>query len=165
MKRSPLSAVAFWGTLGLNLALAAYSYARMPAQVASHFDASGAPNGWAPKAVLVSIHAGVVLLLGLLLVATGAALEGFPESRINLPNKDHWLAPERRAETFAWLRSHFDWFGAATFTLLLDLFAQILKMNLGFARGLEHPKVLLVCYVGFSLGWTAVLLRRFSLTD
>lgn len=154
------STLAFRTTFALNLALAAYSYAVLPAVVASHFDAAGHPNSYSPKAVLVGIHAGVVLLLGFMILLNATALR-MPSARINLPHKDYWLAPERREETLAWMDKQMQWFGAAIFTLMLDMFTQVLRMNLGRTRTLDHAWLSVVSFMVFCALWIGVMLRRF----
>ncbi len=156
-----LSAAAFWSAFVLNMALAAHSYQTLPAVVASHFDAAGHPNAYSPKTVLVGIHAGVVLLLGVLILINGAVMR-MPGARFNLPHKDYWMAPERREETLGWLETQMQWFGAGTFALMLDMFYSVLRMNLGLTKTLEHAWASVVAFMVFSTVWTVVLLRRFA---
>lgn len=154
----------FWAALAFNLGLAGLSYAKMPATVASHFGAAGTPNGWMPKEGLVAVHAASVVFLAFAMLVAGRAPESLPPERINLPNKAYWLSPERRAGTFAWMRGAFEWFGAATFALFLDLFAQVLRMNLGLTRGPEHPRLSLGLYLAFTAVWVGAFFRRFART-
>jgi uncharacterized membrane protein len=84
---------------------------RLPALVASHFDGSGAANGFMPHGFYVWFMLGfVVVLPAFMVVVTWLAIAS-PKTRINLPNKDYWLAPERRAETIDYVRSGILWFG------------------------------------------------------
>lgn len=51
--------------------LLAWRWPHLPAQVATHFDAAGRPNGWTPKSALPFVVLGVPMLLwGLLLLAS-----------------------------------------------------------------------------------------------
>jgi uncharacterized membrane protein len=84
---------------------------RLPALVASHFGGSGAANGFMPHAFYARFMLVFVIRLPALLVVLTWLAIGSPKIRINLPNKDYWLAPERRAETIAYLRSGILWFG------------------------------------------------------
>ena len=56
-----------------------------------------------------------------------------PVSLINLPNKDYWLAPERRDATLAWIGGWSTMFGAATLLLMMALMRQVERVNLGAA--------------------------------
>src|SRR5579863_7861641 len=78
---------------------AAHYYPLLPERMASHFASDGTPNGWQPKEVfllLMGMVAGVTAVIGFL--APGL-IASRPASQINLPNKEYWLAPERRAST------------------------------------------------------------------
>ncbi len=86
--------------------------ARLPALVASHFGGSGAADGFMPHDTYVCFMLAFVLgFPALLVVLTWLAIAS-PKTRINLPNKDYWLAPERRAATVVFLRGGILWFGA-----------------------------------------------------
>ena len=159
-RKLPLSA--FLGTGALCAAQALYCYPLLPAKVASHFGASGAPNGWMPKGPLVWTNIIVVAILTLLFLSTASSLHRYPDSRINLPNKSYWLAPQRREETFAAITDYVLWFGSATFLLLLDIFHQVFRFNLGRATALEHPLRSLAAYAAFAVGWTICFLRKFA---
>lgn len=84
---------------------------RLPALVASHFGGSGTANGFMPHGFYVCFMLGFVVGLPALMVGLTWLSISSPKARINLPNKDYWLAPERRAETIEFLRSGIVWFG------------------------------------------------------
>jgi len=71
----------------------------LPDEVASHFVASGVANGFMPKSYYVRFM--LVLIVGLPSLLAFVPVVGLntPNVRINLPNRDYWLAPARRAET------------------------------------------------------------------
>jgi uncharacterized membrane protein len=75
----------------------------LPPTVASHFGASGAADGFMPRTGYLAVMLAVTVALPLLL----ALLHGLviPVHLINVPNREYWLAPERRAETFAYLHA------------------------------------------------------------
>lgn len=157
-----LPLLVFLGAGALCVAQALYYYPLLPAKVASHFGASGAPNGWMPKGPLVWTDIIAVAVLALLFLATASSLPKYPDSRINLPNKSYWLAPQRREETFAAITGYCLWFGSATFLLLLDIFHQVFRFNLGQATTLDHPVESLIAYVAFALGWLISFWMRFA---
>ncbi len=83
---------------------------RLPAMVASHFGASGMANGYMPRNLYVRFMIAFVIgLPALITFATWYAL-GRSKIRINLPDRDYWLAPERYAETISFLRASLIWF-------------------------------------------------------
>ena len=93
------------------------SASSLPSMVASHFGPSGAANGFMPRASFVHF---MFVLVVLVPIATGllpGLLLNVPGIRINLPNRDYWLAPPRRAATIAELQRLM-----AGFAVLLVLF-------------------------------------------
>lgn len=85
---------------------------RLPALVASHFGGSGAADGFMPHGYYVRFMLAFVIGLPTLLIAITWLAIGSPNARISLPDKDYWLAPERRVATMAFLRSGLLGFGS-----------------------------------------------------
>jgi hypothetical protein len=85
---------------------------------------------------------------------------------INLPNKDYWLAPERRAHTAQKLQSSLVGFGNVMLLFLLLVVRETMRASL-----LPHPHlpnrilVLLLLLVAWSIYWTVRLVRAFRLPD
>jgi hypothetical protein len=84
-----------------------------------------------------------------------------PVSLINLPNKEYWLGPERKEETFSLIRESFLWFGSATMLLLIDIFRQVFIVNINGDKSLSHPLLALGCYMAFALVWSIGMIARF----
>ncbi len=140
----------------------AYYAPRLPATVASHFTAGGAPDGWASRSELLVIYVVIVLVTVLSFATLPLVLRHTSDSLINLPHKDYWLAPERRAETFRTLGARMLWFGDATLMLVSHLMGVTLATNLT-----PHPRLgpaalwALVVYLAFTALWLVSLLRHF----
>lgn len=110
MRKSPASlvfllvlagaAVFVWSTSGL-----------LPEHVASHFNAAGQPNGFMPREAYTRVMLVLVLLAPLLVVLLPRFALNVPGARINLPHRDYWLAPERRADTVRRLQEQMTHFG------------------------------------------------------
>jgi uncharacterized membrane protein len=75
----------------------------LPDIVAAHFGASGRANGFMPRVAYVWLMLGIVALVPLLLALIPIQAIRNPDARINLPNREYWLAPERRAATIEYL--------------------------------------------------------------
>ena len=52
-----------------------------------------------------------------------------PDSMINLPNKDYWLAEERKTQTFDTFTTYFLWFASASTLHILHISNVIYKPN------------------------------------
>lgn len=72
--------------------------ARLPERVPTHFGLDGSADAWGSRTEHIVFFAilGVVLLLGM--PALMYAATGGDGTFLNLPNKEYWLAPERRDE-------------------------------------------------------------------
>ncbi len=105
-------------------------YPRLPATLASHFDGRGTPNGWQTKGVFFSFYVGGILLAAVLCYGLPRMIAAMPYSTINLANKAFWLAPERRAETLAYIANFFAWFACAIFFVEITVMEYAIRANL-----------------------------------
>ena len=90
-------------------ALVAYVFvtsAQLPDPVASKFDADGKAIAYMSRDVYRMFMAGATLLVPLVLLVFLAWLPHIKPRFINIPNRDYWLAPERREETLSFLERH-----------------------------------------------------------
>jgi len=145
----------------LCLAHAAYYYPLLPERVASHFGATGQPDGWTGKASFLEAYLTIAAVNAVLFSLAGYLLSRVPDKLISLPNRDYWLSPERRQRTFDFLSRWFLWFGSATLLMLMDGFHQTFRVNIGKAAALEHPLTSLVVYLLFTAVWTIGMIAKF----
>ena len=158
-----LSRAIFLGLLALVILRFATRYPDLPDTLASHFGADGRPNGWMRRDVfawfgLIPLGAAlVVTFLGPLLV------KHLPPSLVNMPNKDYWLAPERKAETITAFSSHMDWFGVALLAFLAFVYELVYQANASpDVRLAEGPFLAgLVAFFAFTIVWLVAFYRRF----
>lgn len=151
-------------TVFVALLKAIYDYPLLPERMASHFGPAGFPNGWMAKPAFFAIYAasaGMAAAVGFLVPRTFAAKSG---AGIRLPHKEYWLAPGRRAETFAYFQRHFGWFGLEV--LLMEVLTIQLAIQANFRappRLAAGPVIgLVAAFVGFTVVWTMRMFRRFS---
>lgn len=81
----------------------------LPARVATHFGISGDPDGWMSRAGYTLFTSLFGLGLSAFTIGLGFVARFFPASKVNLPNRDYWLAPERRSVTNAYVLEHCLW--------------------------------------------------------
>jgi hypothetical protein len=79
---------------------------RMPERVATHFDWRGQPNGWMSSQGYLAFMAVFGLVFPLVPAGLCLLLRFLPDSLINVPHREYWLAPERRGETAGYLIRH-----------------------------------------------------------
>jgi uncharacterized membrane protein len=147
----------------LAVAQAAWYYPLMPDPVASHFRADGRADAVQSRAAFFGLYG--VVLAGILALGLGlpALLSWMPDAWINLPHRDYWLAPERRARTIAGLAGRLEWFGVATMGLLVAVFQLAFQANLRPEHRLDSGMmwVLLGCYLTAVVVWMVGMLRAF----
>ena len=101
----------------------------LPENIASHFNGSGLPNGFmSQKGYLIFM---LVFVLGIPSVVVGgisAALR-IAQSSINIPNKNFWLAPERKQETIQYLTGHVAWLGCMFSIFIAYVHWLLIKAN------------------------------------
>lgn len=160
----PLSLYA--GGIGLALGQIAYYYPQLPDKLASHFNGAGVADGWMAKNDFMIFYIVLLLFTGGTLAGTGLLISKLPTDMINLPNREYWLAPERKAGTVRALSEQMHWFGAATMVLLIAMMQLTFQANL-----LPEPRLdskawmLLVAYVVYTIIWTIGLVGRYSRTE
>ncbi len=101
----------------------------MPPDVASHFGASHAANGFMSRGA----YLGFMLALGLGLPALIAGMIAFlprvrPEA-INIPHREYWLAPARRQQTIDALSASGAWFGALLTLFIAGVHYVVMEAN------------------------------------
>jgi uncharacterized membrane protein len=143
---------------------AAHYYPLLPERMASHFASDGTPNGWQPKEVFLLIMgmvAGVTATIGFL--APGLIARR-PASQINLPNKEYWLAPERRAVTMQFIAAQMRWFSCAVLFVILFGGYEAIQANLREVVRFDSQSMLvvLVGFLAFVLVWVFAFVRHFS---
>jgi uncharacterized membrane protein len=126
------SRVVFAALLVVAAALMAVYYPQLPERMASHFDGAGHANGWTTKAFFFGVQTFVMLLVTLCFAILPQRIQKLPPDKFNLPNKDYWLAPERRAATIASVISAITWFGCATLVFMIAVTWLVIRVNLGF---------------------------------
>ena len=85
-------------------------------------------------------------------------------SLINLPHKEYWLAPERRAETLAILDRSFAWFGCAVLLVVTTAVNYAIGRNLHPGAQLDPPVLIYVLggFFVFTILWSIRLLTHFA---
>ncbi|HEY7820870.1 MAG TPA: DUF1648 domain-containing protein [Vicinamibacteria bacterium] len=138
-------------------------YPLLPETMASHFDGSGHANGFQSRDGFAAFTMGILALTVLIFAGMGWLFRVLPSEWLNLPNRDYWLASERRDETLEDLSRRMEWFGAASLALYLFVIQRVIETNRTGAPRLDPEDVLvpLGLYLGFSVVWMIGLFRRF----
>lgn len=135
----------------------------LPPLVAAHFGSGGIATGFIPHKSYVFATLLACLALPLLIVAPISAALNNPSVRINVPNRDYWLMPERRPETIAFIRKQMGRFGIGLLVFICYVHWLVVRANeLTPPRLAAGPFVsALAMFLGFVVLWIALFFRRF----
>jgi len=136
---------------------------QLPPLVASHFGRGGIANGFILHKHYVVFTVLICVVLPLAIVFPISFALNNPKAVINLPNRDYWLTPERRAETVAFIRTQMMRFGTGLLIFLCYVHWLVVKANqqtpprLGGAAFVSAVAV----FFGFVVVWIAIHYTRF----
>jgi hypothetical protein len=143
----------------------AYFRDRLPPLVASHFDGRGVPNGFMTRDALFVFHAGLLLFLMLVFGGVGRLVRAVPPSLVNLPNREYWLAPERREESIAWLERELSGFGAFVCLFVVIVMQLVLATNVAAVEQGTLPRLptapIVSCVALVPVGTIVLLVRMY----
>lgn len=163
MKDPRFPRIVFAVLLLIGVLQLAHFYPLLPLRVASHFDANGDPNGWAPKEGFMLLNLVILLLPSVALFAGPDLANTKHPERIHLPNKAYWLAPERAAETQRFFRTQISWFACGV--LLVLLYGTTEAMNANLPNGhFDSTNMIgvIAAFIAFAVIWTLYLVRHFQ---
>ena len=146
----------------LFIGQAFYYFPKLPEIMASHFNAGGQANGFMSKASFFALEGVIGAFLVCISLAMEKTLPLLPNSMINLPNKDYWLAPERRVDTFAAMGDSFKWMSIAVVALFVAINQIVFDANI--AKTDPDPSrfwILLAIFVSFTLVMLLTTFKRF----
>jgi signal peptidase I len=108
--------------------------AHLPARLADHFDGDGHANGWISRSGYQLIMGMLPLSFIALFLLIGFLVRTLPETSINVPRRDFWLAPEHRGQLHALVLRRLAWLA-----WLLMIFFGILNWLVMRANDLNPP--------------------------
>ncbi len=140
-----------------------YTTRYLPDTVATHFGADNQANGWMSRnGYLLFILGFMVGISFFVSFVVGTLPRKFPQWT-NVPNRDYWLAAERREESLRYLNAHGKRLACLIVMMMLGMHYVILKANYN-----QPPRLPLSTFspilVGFSVAlvwWIIRLYRRF----
>ncbi|WP_313022822.1 hypothetical protein [Mobilicoccus sp.] len=134
-----------------------------PDGVASHVGLDGTVNGWGTRAGFLGVNAWLALLLLVVMPIVVKAAIRPPATFLNMPNRDYWLAPERRDATVALVSRHLSLLLAATNLLVAAGMYDLVTLTL---RGREAiGSWPFFVYIVGALVWAVWFSRRFRLPE
>ncbi len=115
--------------LGLAVFQTIHYYPLMPATIASHFDSSGIPNGWAGKFSFFALYLSILFFLGIVFLYLPKRSVKRSQFGMNLPNRDYWLAPDHIEQTRQFLMRQMLIMGNVHVLLALTVIQLVIMAN------------------------------------
>lgn len=143
-----------------------YYYSQLPETIASNFNSNGEANGWSSKTSFFALYAGLVALFAATFLLLPRYLGRIPTTYVSMPNREFWLAPERQAETLAFICHQMLIMGNAVMVFFICIMQLVIDANVGGTYRLSSGTmwILLGGYLAFTVAWTIGFITRFTKT-
>jgi uncharacterized membrane protein len=143
--------------LAVGTGFVAVSLSRLPSPMAIHFGANGRADNWASRGTYVAVLALLGVVLPLVQVTLVPRLAATRPELLNLPGRDYWLAPARRAGGIQRLRTQMWWFACLLLAMALALHGLTLAAHASVPPRLPIGGfvALLVGFLLGTLAWVA----------
>ncbi len=151
--------VAITTSLGLVLS----TMGGLPDPVATQFGAGGAPVSFMSRTGYVAFILGFVTILPIFMVAMVGYLPRLMPGAVNVPHRDYWMAPARRAATIDFLTTQGYWLAALMSAFLGGLHWLTAQANAATPPGLSNAglKGVTFTFLAALAAWMAALFVRF----
>ncbi len=140
-----------------------YFYPQLPDLVASHFNFWGEPDGWMSKGSFLVFQA---ILLIFILGTTSLMpilFNRLPDAFINIPNKNYWLAPERREEAVRKFSEIRDSLRAAVLLLFIGINHFAFQANINGENLSNGVWFILSVFLLYTIYWVFQLRKTFEI--
>ncbi len=136
----------------------------LPPQLAVRFNAAGVPVGFSSAQTFATINLVIIAIIVMAFLILPGAMARRRQLRWRLPNRNYWLANERREKTIEYLQRQFLWYGIITLLLLMAVFQLVVEANRHTPAVLDSTRLvwLLIGYTAFIIVWGWAFWRRFS---
>ncbi|HLX95582.1 MAG TPA: DUF1648 domain-containing protein [Verrucomicrobiae bacterium] len=147
------------------LVLVGGSAAWLPEQVAIHFGPGGAADRWIDRSQTIWFFE-TLTVVPVIFVALAMVMRWFPAGVFNLPRRDYWLAPERRAQTVGIISRQLIWMGCLVVLFLAGVYYLTIQANRATPARLPVNLFLplLGAFLAGTTTWSIVFIRRFTKT-
>lgn len=146
-----------------SIAQAIFFWPQLPEKVASHFGAGGQPDGWMSKTNFVAVTLLIQVGIAGVMFGVGRLVNVLPISMVNIPNREYWLAEERREQTLSETESMLAWIAAGTAAFMMVIFYLTFEANVGVNKRLNSTVtwVAIGVYFVWLLLFCVVRLRKY----
>ncbi len=140
-----------------------YSAKLLPERMASHFGGDGRADGWMSRSGDLLVLGALGVALPVLFYILSFVTRIIPARFVNLPHREHWLSPERRVETSAYISRQMLWMGCLMVLFLAGVHCLTIQANR--MTPVHLPMDLFLALLGGFLAgvgvWSVVFIRHF----
>lgn len=135
---------------------------QLPERVAIHFGVGGRADGWADRQQ-ATLFFELLTIVPIVFFFLAMLMRALPAGSFNLPHRDYWLAPERRAETVATISGQLMWMGCLMVLFLAGIYWLTIEANRLTPPHLPMQSflALLISFLAATGVWMVLFLRRF----
>lgn len=146
----------------LSAARVALVWDRLPERMASHYGASGRPDGFMMRGDFFVFYFGMFGLLILMFSVLPRIVKVLPREIVNIPHREYWLTDERWPEAMDKMAHWMAWFGVAMAAFAAAVLFLVLRSNLQKAP-LDNGFMFLALgsFLAFTGYWLSELYRTF----
>jgi uncharacterized membrane protein len=159
-----LAALVLSALLAAEGAIIGVTSRQLPARVASHFDIQGYANGFTPREDYLLLMMGLGLGIPIALVILFVVLPYFVPTRLRIPSRDYWIAPDRRSETLSTIATSGLIFAGIVAGFMIALHLLVVQANNRMPPQLDNALLytLIALLIIAILAWQFILWRRFQ---
>ena len=145
--------------IGIYISQIVFYYPNLPEYISSNFDGSGNPQAWTSKRSFFLISFIIMLIPTFMFLFMPKLMSKFPDRFLNIPNRDYWLANERRDQTFEKIAKYFEWLLVGVITFSIIVTQMVINANIGADKKLSN--YFLVALIGFLIYIIAFVIKFF----
>ncbi len=151
-------------TLIAGIFIQAYYYSELPDYVANNFGNNGEPNSWMSREWHMGIAIAIYLMNSLLFLSTPLIFRKIPVKYINFPEKEFWLADERKTESIQLMSSWLAFFGLATNVFVILVSHLVYEANISDPVKLNESMffTVILLFIIVIITWIILLFKRFK---
>jgi uncharacterized membrane protein len=146
MTNLKISSIGVAVVLIMHFGLIAYFYPILPESVPMNFDLSGKATKFSSKESMILSHLAVIAVLLVIFGIIGVLLRSGKALYFNVPNREYWFAPERRAQSSNEVLALLLWILCSVLAFMLLVFQSTAKSAL-----LGNNELGASFYIGFAL--------------
>jgi uncharacterized membrane protein len=140
------------------------SPAFLPERFATSFNSAGEPECWMDRSSFMLFLSGMGSLGILVFIVIGFVSRFTPDKWVNVPRREYWLAPERRAETMNYLFRQMLWFACLLCCLFIAVDISTIHANRLTRPHLPMGEFLTIigCFVAGTIVWSISFVSHFK---